>query len=94
MFQVTFFSFIKSLSLKIRSHEPSTVGPGREGFTSTLGAQQLDHVAAQGSSFISCTALDKNSYCSTPLHFNCEVSLSGCSRGISREAISSMTSNT
>ena len=35
MFQVTFVSFIKSRSLKIRSHVPSTVGSGEEGLTST-----------------------------------------------------------
>ena len=46
--------------MKIRSHVPSTVGPGKERLTSTLGSQQLDHVAALGSSFISCTALDKS----------------------------------
>ena len=33
-----FFSFIKSRSLKIRSHVPSTVGPGKEGVTSTEGS--------------------------------------------------------
>ena len=32
-----FFPFIKSRSLKIRSHIPSTVGPGKEGLTSFLG---------------------------------------------------------
>ena len=32
------FSFIKSRSLKIRSHVPPTVGPGKEGLTSTLGS--------------------------------------------------------
>ena len=57
------FSFIKSRSLKIRCHVPSTVGPGKENLTSTLGSQkldgQLDYVAAQDSSFISCTSLDK-----------------------------------
>ena len=46
MFQVTLFSFHKSRSLTIRSHVPSTVG-------------QLDYVAALGSGFISCTALDR-----------------------------------
>ena len=38
MFQVTFFSFVKSRSLKIRSHVPSTLGPGKDGLTSTLGS--------------------------------------------------------
>ena len=33
-----------------------------------------------------------NSWSSTLRHFNCRVSLGGCSRGISREAISSMVS--
>ena len=55
------FSFTKSRSLKIRYHVPSTVGPEKESLTSTLGSQQLDrqldHVAALGSSFISCTTL-------------------------------------
>ena len=59
MFHVTFFSFIKSRSLKIRSYVPSIVSPGKEGLTSTLGSEQLDHVAALGNSFINCTALDK-----------------------------------
>ena len=53
------FSFIKSRSLKIRCHIPSTVGPEKESLTSTLRSQkldgQLDYMAAQGSSFISCT---------------------------------------
>ena len=57
------FSFIKCRSLKIRYHVPATMGPGKESLTSTLGFQQLDrqlyHVAALGSSFISCTALHK-----------------------------------
>ena len=57
------FLFIKSRSLKVRCHVPSTVGPGKENFTSTSGSQtlagQLGHVAAQGSSFISCTTPDK-----------------------------------
>ena len=56
-----FFSFTKSRSLKIRYHVASTVGPKKESLTSTLGSQQLDghldHVAALGSGFISCTAL-------------------------------------
>ena len=43
-------------------------------------------MAALGSSFISCTALDKTLGFR---HFNCVVSLGGRSRGISREAISS-----
>ena len=55
------FSFTKSRSLKIGYHVPSTVGPGKESLTSTLGSKQLDgqldHVAALGSSFISSTAL-------------------------------------
>ena len=34
MFQVNFLPFIKSWS----SHVPSTVGPGKEGLTSTLGS--------------------------------------------------------
>ena len=38
MLQVTFFSFIKSRSLTIRSHVISTVGPGKEGLTSALGS--------------------------------------------------------
>ena len=59
MYQVTFFSFIKSGSLKIRSHVPSTVGPVKEGLTFTSGHHQLDHVAALGSSFISFTAPDR-----------------------------------
>ena len=42
-------------------------------------------MATLGSSFISCAALDKTS---DVQHFNCGVSPSGCSRGISREAIS------
>ena len=46
VFQVTFlFSFIKSRPLTIRSHVPSTVEPGKQGLTSTLGCSQLDHVA-------------------------------------------------
>ena len=57
------FSIIKSRSLKVRCHVPSTVGPGKESFTSTLGSQtlegQLHHVATQSSSFISCTTPDK-----------------------------------
>ena len=57
------FAFVKSRSLKIRHHVPSTAGPGKESLTSNLGSQQLDgqlnHVAALGSSFISCTTLDK-----------------------------------
>ena len=47
------FSFTKS--------SPSTVEPGKESLTSTLGSQQLDgqidQVAALGSSLISCIAL-------------------------------------
>ena len=57
------FSFIKSRSLRIRCHVPSTEGPGKETLTSTSASQksegQLDYVAAQGSSFIRCTTLDK-----------------------------------
>ena len=89
-FQVIFFSFIKSRSLKIRFHVPSTVGPGKEGLTSTQGSEQLDHVAALGRGFISCTAVDKTLGVRPPPpgHFNCRVSLGGCSRGISEEAIS------
>ena len=56
MFQL---SFIKSRSLKIRSHVPSTVGPGKEDLNSTLGSLKLDHMAALGSSFISCSTVDK-----------------------------------
>ena len=41
----------------------STAGPGKESLTSTLGSQKLhgqsDYMAGQGSSFISCTTLDK-----------------------------------
>ena len=55
------FSFTLSRSLKIRYHVPSTVEAGKESLASTLGSQQLDgqidHVAAPGSSFISCTTL-------------------------------------
>ena len=61
-----------SRSLKIRSHLTSTVGPGKEDFTSTLGSLQLDHVAALGSSFISCTSLDETL---GVRHFNCGDSL-------------------
>ena len=32
------FLFIKSKSLKIRSHLSSTIGPGKEGLASTLGS--------------------------------------------------------
>ena len=49
------FSFIKSRLLEIRSHGPSSVGPGKDGLTSTSGSQQLDH----GRSSISCTGLDQ-----------------------------------
>ena len=84
------FSFIKSELLNIRSHVPSTVGPGKEGLTSTLKSQQLVHVADQGSSFITCTAPDKTLGGSNPRHFNCGVSLGGCFSCISREAISSL----
>ena len=60
MFQVAFSSFIKSRSLKIGSHVPSMVGPGKDGLTSTLGSfKQLDHFPPLGTSFISCTASDK-----------------------------------
>ena len=62
-FQVTFFSFIMSRSLEIRCHILTTVRPGKVSLTSTLLSQkldgQLDDVAAQGSSFIRCTTLDK-----------------------------------
>ena len=50
------FSFIKSRSLDIRHHVPFTVGPGKESLPSNLGSQ---HVVALGSSFISCSTLDK-----------------------------------
>ena len=33
--------------------------PGKEGLTSTLGSQQLNHVAALSNTFISCTVPDK-----------------------------------
>ena len=92
MFQVTFFSFIKSRLSKIGSHVPSTVGPGKEGLASTLWSLQLDHVSALGSSFISFTASDKTLGIRPPpppRHFNCGSPWGGCSLGISRETISS-----
>ena len=61
------FSFTKSRWLKIRHDVPSTVGPEKESLISNLGLNgQLDHVAALGSSFISCATLDKYSWCSNP----------------------------
>ena len=55
------FSFMNSISLKVRCHVPSTVGRRKESLT--LGSQkldgQLDFVAAQDSSFIGCTTQDK-----------------------------------
>ena len=87
-FDVTFFSFIKSRSLKIRYHVPSTVEPGKESLTFTLGSEQLDgqidHVAALGSSLSVVLLLVFE-----PRHFDYRVSLGGYYRGRSREAISS-----
>ena len=64
-------SQIAKRSLKIRYHVPSTVGPGKESLTSNLRSQQLDrqldHVTALGSSFISCTTLDKTLGVRTPV---------------------------
>ena len=92
MFQVTFLSFIKSRSLKIRSHTPSVVGPGKEDLTSTLGSQQLDHVATIGSSFLAVVLLQIKLLVFDLRHLLLNL-VGGCSRGIPREAISSIVYN-
>ena len=62
MFQVTFFfiSFIRSTSLRIKSHDPSAVGPGNNRLIFTWGSWQLHHVTSLGRGIISCTALDRS----------------------------------
>ena len=84
------FFITKSRSLKIRYHVPSSVEPGRESLTSTLESQQLDgqlgHVAALGSSFISCTTLGVR----TPVTLIAEFPWVVTPGAMSREAISSI----
>ena len=79
---VTFFSFIKSGSLKIRYHVPSTAGPGKESLTSSLGSQQLDgqigHMAALGSGFMSCTTLGVRTPVTLIAEFPQVVTLGAC----------------
>ena len=87
------FSFIKSRSLTIWSHVRSAVGPGKDSLTSLKGLNSQTTwpllVAVLSAVLLQIKLLVFDTPPPPPRHLNCRISLGGCSRGISREAISS-----